>query len=131
MHGKPLEGVRLNRKRIVALIYRAVESFSLKHSDAIIAVDRTTKEFYQEHYPWLRAKIKVIPVGVDLNRFKPLNKDTLPQKHGFELGDKVIIYAGRLEREKTGTDKQGSNAESRYTWLSSRIVPILSIRHLT
>ncbi len=100
LHGRILEGIRLKRRRIVRLIYGMVESFSLKHSDIIIAVDEATREFYQQQYPQLTVKIKVIPIGIDLSKFRLLDRNGSRQKYGFKPADKVVAYVGRLEKEK-------------------------------
>lgn len=100
LHGKALEGIDLKQPKIVAKVYGFVESFCLKHIDKLIAVDETTKQFYEELYPWLKNKIKVIPIGIDLNKFKPMNKENVRRKYGFDAKDKIIIYVGRLEKEK-------------------------------
>lgn len=100
LHGRILHGVRLKQPRVVARIYRMVESFCLRHSAAIIAVDDGTKEFYEEEYPWLRGKIRVIPIGIDLTRFKVLDRDHVRAKWGFKRTEKVVMYVGRLEIEK-------------------------------
>ncbi|MHB8104700.1 MAG: glycosyltransferase family 4 protein [Dehalococcoidales bacterium] len=100
LHGTVLKGIRLKRKKIVRFIYEIVESFTLKHSNMIIAIDEATRQFYQQRYPRLAAKIKVIPVGIDLNKFKLLDREGLRLKYGFKPDDKVIVYVGRLEKEK-------------------------------
>ena len=100
LHGKALKGIDLKQPKIVAKVYGFVESFCLKHIDKLIAVDETTKQFYERLYPWLKTKIKVIPTGIDLNKFKPMNKEEMRRKYGFDTKDKIIIYVGRLEKEK-------------------------------
>lgn len=100
LHGRILEGIKLKRKKIIRLIYQIVESFALQHSDMIIAVDETTREFYRHQYPNLVSKIRVIPIGIDLSKFRLLDRDGLRRKYGFKPADKVVAYVGRLEKEK-------------------------------
>jgi len=100
LHGRILHGVRLKQRPLVARLYRIVESFCLRHSTAVIAVDEGTKAFYSAEYPWLQKKIRVIPVGIDLERFRPLDRDKARAEWGFEGSDKIIMYVGRLEIEK-------------------------------
>lgn len=100
LHGQILESVKLKYKKIVMIIYKKIEAFSLKHCDLIIAVEESIKDYYQQLYPQLRGKIEVIPVGINLNKFKPLNKFAMRQNHGFNAEDKIILYVGRLEKEK-------------------------------
>lgn len=99
LHGKQLEGIRIKRRKIVRWIYEIVEPFILRHSDLVISVDESTKEFYQREYPWL-AKIRVIPTGINLSKFRLLDKNGVRQKYGFKPDDKVIAFVGRLEKEK-------------------------------
>jgi glycosyltransferase involved in cell wall biosynthesis len=100
LHGRILHGVRLKQGPLVAWPYRVVESFCLKRSAAVIAVDEGTKDYYCQVYPWLQHKIRVIPVGIDLGRFQPLDRDQSRAEWGFKNSDKIIMYVGRLEIEK-------------------------------
>ena len=83
LHGRILHGVRLKQPRVVAWIYRMVESFCLRHSSAVIAVDEGTKGFYEKEYPWLRKRIRVIPIGIDLAKFRVLGSAKARAKWGF------------------------------------------------
>lgn len=100
LHGRILHGVRLKQPRVTAWIYRMVESFCLRHSAAVIAVDEGAKEFYEQEYPWLRNKIRVIPIGIDLAKFKVLDRVSLRMKWGFNSSERVVMFVGRLEIEK-------------------------------
>jgi glycosyltransferase involved in cell wall biosynthesis len=100
LHGNPLKRLNIQTPWITRFIYTRVEAFSLKRSDLIIAVDQGTKDFYQHRYPWLAPKIKVIPVGIDTDKFKVLDKNLLRQKYGFKAKDRMVIYVGRLGKEK-------------------------------
>jgi glycosyltransferase involved in cell wall biosynthesis len=100
LHGRILHGVRLKQSRAVAWAYGMVESVCLRHSAAVVAVDEGTKEFYEKEYPWLSRKIRVIPIGIDLARFKAQDRQSLRAKWGFGSAEKVIMFVGRLEIEK-------------------------------
>lgn len=99
IHGQVLEKIRLKRNIVTRFIYQLVESYVLKHVDIIIAVDEVTGNFYQKRYPWM-AKPKIIPTGIDLDRFKIMDRSAVRKKYGFKPGDKIIAYIGRLEKEK-------------------------------
>jgi glycosyltransferase involved in cell wall biosynthesis len=46
-------------------------------------------------------KIKVIPAGIDVSRFNPADPDTaIMEKLGISDGDFVVLFIGRLTREK-------------------------------
>jgi glycosyltransferase involved in cell wall biosynthesis len=100
LHGRILHGVRLKQSRVIAWMYGVVESLCLRHSAAVIAVDEGTKGFYEKQYPWLTKKISVIPIGIDLAKFKVLDRGSMRAKWGFGSGDKVVMFVGRLEIEK-------------------------------
>jgi glycosyltransferase involved in cell wall biosynthesis len=100
LHGNPLESLKIQKPRIVRIIYSIVESYCLKKCDAVIAVDPRTKDYYERKYPWLESKIQVIPVGIDTTKFKLLDKDVLRRRYGFAGKDRIILYVGRLEKEK-------------------------------
>jgi len=100
LHGTPSKTISLKHPNLVVIVYKIVESFCLKHIDKLIAVDKTTKQYYEQVYPWLKNKVEVIPVGINLNKFKPMNKIEMRNMHGFNKHDKIIVYVGRLEKEK-------------------------------
>lgn len=100
LHGRILHGVRLKQPSVVAWMYGMVEWFCLRYSSAVIAVDEGTREFYKKEYPWLDERIRVIPIGIDLGRFQPLDTDKARAEWGFGTSEKIIMYVGRLEIEK-------------------------------
>lgn len=100
LHGVSGKKIYLKKGKLVGFIYETLENFTLKRTDKIIAVDESTKEYYLKKHPWLEGRIEVIPVGIDLNLFKPLNKKEMKEKYGFYDDEKIIIYVGRLEKEK-------------------------------
>jgi len=100
LHGSILHGVRLKQRPMVARIYRMVESFCFRHTSTVIAVDEGTREFYKKEYPWLDSRIRVIPIGIDLERFRVLDRHRSRAEWGFKSNEKIIMYVGRLEIEK-------------------------------
>jgi glycosyltransferase involved in cell wall biosynthesis len=100
LHGRILHGVRLKQSRAVAWAYGMVESLCLRHSAAVVAVDEGTKAFYEKEYPWLRDRIRVVPIGIDLTRFHMMDRGAMRAKWGFGSTEKVIMFVGRLEIEK-------------------------------
>lgn len=103
LHGKTLEVVRLNYPRLlkpVSAIYKTIESYCLKNTDRIIAGSQYIKQAFEERHPWIKGKIKIIPTGIDLDEFKPMDKVKIRRKYGFEPDEKIILFAGRLEKIK-------------------------------
>jgi glycosyltransferase involved in cell wall biosynthesis len=100
LHGLVNKGIFFKKGKLVGTIYRLIERYTLKHTDAVIAVSDETKDVYLQKYPWLKDKIKVIPVGFDEKLFRPLNKNKMRRKYEFDIDDKIILYVGRFEKEK-------------------------------
>jgi len=71
-----------------------------ENADVFIAVTNRAKEaLILEGVQ--KEKIHVIPVGVDLNRFKPRERDrTLLNNLGLNKNDFVVLFVGRLIRRK-------------------------------
>jgi L-malate glycosyltransferase len=100
IHGLAHEKIFIKRGKIVGRIYNLLEDIALRDTDAIIAVSDETKESYLQKSPWLKDKITVIPPGFDDNKFRPLDKNELRGKYGFNIDDNIILYVGRFVKEK-------------------------------
>lgn len=100
LHGMTQKKILLKKGRVIARIYEIIENFTLRRIDSVISVDESTSQFYINKYPWIKEKLTVIPVGIDLTRFMPMNKLEMRRKYGFSNDDKIIMYIGRLEAEK-------------------------------
>ncbi|GAI82162.1 unnamed protein product, partial [marine sediment metagenome] len=61
------------------------------------------KEELIRHYGALPERIGVVPCGVNLEQFKPINKESARQYLGFG-NDKIILFVGRIDPLK-GIDK--------------------------
>ena len=99
IRGPVLKEIRFKRGRLVSYIYGKVEPFILKRSDIVLTVDEATRKFYLREYPWME-NIRLIPTGVDLSKFKLLDRESLRRRYGFGPEDNIVIYVGRLEKEK-------------------------------
>ena len=62
----------------------------------IIAPTEKEKENLIRHYGVSPERIGVIPCGVNLEQFKPVNKEMAKQQLGF-TDDKIILFVGRIE----------------------------------
>lgn len=104
LHGNLLENIRIKHNKIISKLYEIVEAFALKHllrdNCVIITVDNTTKKYYEKKYPWIENKIMIIPIGINPKEFRPLSKLAVRKRYGFTQNDKIIMYVGRLEKEK-------------------------------
>jgi glycosyltransferase involved in cell wall biosynthesis len=48
----------------------------------------------------VRRPVEVLPTGIDLDRFRPGDRSAARQALGFDAGDRLLLYVGRLDREK-------------------------------
>jgi len=62
----------------------------------IIAASEREKEDLIQHYSASPEGISVVPCGVNLNLFQPMDKKIAKQQLGFDR-DKVILFVGRIE----------------------------------
>lgn len=99
LHGSHYKNVNVKKGKILSRFYSLLEYIAFKRADSIISVSYENKEYYEKKYPFLRNKIRVIPVGIS-DEFRPLNKTELRNKYGFMRDEKLILYVGRLEKEK-------------------------------
>jgi glycosyltransferase involved in cell wall biosynthesis len=100
LHGIPNIGIKTRKSRGTWRIYSMLERFSLKRIQQFIAVDERTRDFYEDLQPSLNGRIKVIPVGIDPELFRPLDKQKMREKYGFAQDEKIILYVGRFSVEK-------------------------------
>lgn len=66
-------------------------------ADILIAATPAEEEQLVTLYEADRQKIVIIPPGVDLERFQPIDKKTAKQRVGIPCGDANILFAGRIE----------------------------------
>jgi len=62
----------------------------------IIASTQKEKEELVQHYDSLPDEIGVVPCGVNLERFQPMDRKIARKRVGF-TGDRIILYVGRIE----------------------------------
>jgi len=100
LHGQQAHTVNIRKGRITRFIYKMLESYAFNKTNALIAVDSITQEFYSTLYPQHKNKILTISTGVNTTLFYPMDKITCRLKLGLKNTDKVIIYVGRVEPPK-------------------------------
>ena len=73
---------------------------AIREMDGVLAVTETTRRLMIEE-GFSKDKAAVIPMAVDLDRFRPLVKDpALLRRLGVSPGDVVVLFIGRLVSEK-------------------------------
>ncbi|MFX0205719.1 MAG: glycosyltransferase family 4 protein, partial [Candidatus Hodarchaeota archaeon] len=100
LHGSHSDSVRLNKGEIVGKIYDMIESFTLKRTSSILCVSKSTYLQFQEKYPSLKNKMHLVYIGIDTEFFSPTPKQEARKKLGFESWKHILLYAGRLVKEK-------------------------------
>lgn len=85
-------------KRIVA---QNMAIWSFAHADVIHVISNNLAEKLRDL--GIKNKIVVIPNGVNMAIFKPMNRKRLREEHGFRLNEKIIVSSSRL------TPKNGLN----------------------
>jgi glycosyltransferase involved in cell wall biosynthesis len=99
-HGNQGRAVTAKRGRIQGIIFFLLERIAVSKVDHFIVVDKKNEEYFKNKYPKYSSKIIRIPIGIDFERFIPLNKDMCRKKYGFPEENKIILFIGRLEEEK-------------------------------
>ena len=73
-----------------------VEAELMGSADRIIASSQHEKDAIRRLYQVPADRIKIIPCGVDLSLFKPLDPKEARRRLGLN-GEKVVLYVGRIE----------------------------------
>ncbi len=68
-----------------------------KEVDRIIVPTDTEKNYLEYLYQADSKKITIIPPGVNIDFFKPLNKEASKLKIGAKMSDKILLFVGRIE----------------------------------
>ena len=63
--------------------------------DGLVVATQKEKEYLSRYDAVSDDKITVIPCGVDLHRFKPLDKPSARRQLGFSGDDFIVLYVGR------------------------------------
>lgn len=68
-------------------------------ADAVLAPSAVIRD--ELHARGVRTPIAVVPTGIDLDRFRPGDRAAARQRLGLGDGEPVVLYVGRLDREKS------------------------------
>jgi 1,2-diacylglycerol 3-alpha-glucosyltransferase len=90
----------------VPLPLRLVQAAALRISagfaaqaDAVLAPSAVIRD--ELHARGVRTPIAVVPTGVDLERFRPGDREAARRSLGVGQGEPLVLYVGRLDREKS------------------------------
>ena len=100
LHGGQDLAVLKKKGKLMAFFYSILQYISFVLVDELIVVDKKNLERYLNKYPWIKDKIHLIPISVNISKFYP--KDKIKSKSQFNLfNDKnILLFIGRLEHEK-------------------------------
>ena len=73
-----------------------VERRVAREADVIVCASEHEKRALVDIYGAPESRIAVVPCGVDLNRFRPLDKDIARRSLGLN-GERMILFVGRME----------------------------------
>jgi len=76
-----------------------IEKELMETADVLIAFSQHERDAMTRLYGTDPHKVAIVPCGVDLDRFHPINKDASRLHLGLN-GDKVLLYVGRIESLK-------------------------------
>jgi 1,2-diacylglycerol 3-alpha-glucosyltransferase len=90
--------VPLTRSLVEAAAIRLSSRFAAR-ADAVIAPSAVIRDALARR--GVRSAIAVVPTGIDLTRFHPADASTARRQLGLPLDDPLVLYVGRLDREKS------------------------------
>jgi D-inositol-3-phosphate glycosyltransferase len=73
-------------------------------TDSIIVATKREKNDMVKHYGFIGDRISIIPCGVNLQLFSPVDKTKARQELNLDVDGKYVLYVGRIEQLK-GIDK--------------------------
>lgn len=79
----------------------AVKEFSMwfcNMADTVIAPTQKIKEELEDY--GVKIPIYVLPTGIDVKNFQRNLKYSIREKHGIPLTDKIVLFVGRIAKEK-------------------------------
>jgi glycosyltransferase involved in cell wall biosynthesis len=100
IHSKQDVSFRSKRSALAAILYDKLTSVSLEMYDLVIADNSELLDYYQEKYNYRIKRKMILPPPVDTDVFRPLDKNECRLKYQINTSDKIILFAGRIEKEK-------------------------------
>ncbi len=100
LHGQALRSVGDRKGSFFGRAYGLLESYSMKRTDHVIAVDKTTLDLYEGMYPYLSERSTIIPIGIDTEEWGTRDRMSTRDALGYSHSRRIALYVGRLEKEK-------------------------------
>lgn len=99
IHGDPLPGIRRRHGRFTAAAYQRLERHGIQAAARVLFPDSTCRVAFRERYPAEEPKFRDSDVGVDLDLFRPGDRNAARARWNLGPGPHVL-FAGRFEEEK-------------------------------
>ncbi|GEM_PF-2643799 len=90
------DAIGINQPGLVMGLYRNVERICARFMQGFIALDEATKTYLVEQCGVPESKIRVIPVAIDLDMFKPMDGAQARTKLGFPDNKEIVLYVGKM-----------------------------------
>jgi L-malate glycosyltransferase len=100
LHAIHSKAVHHKRGKAQGWFYDRLERFCLNRVDKLMAVGYQVENYFKDKYLKISDRVIQIPVGVDMQRFVPMDQQAAREKCGISPDDKLLLYVGRLEKEK-------------------------------
>ena len=100
LHSKQNISFQSKRNKLTAFVYNFITRKSLRYYNHIIADNQELLNYFHSNFGFDISQSSVISPPVDLDVFKSLNRNALRQKKNLTDTDKLILFAGRVEKEK-------------------------------
>ncbi len=102
MRYNALKGFREQSLNTTEIKHRiAIEREITEKANCIISTSPYEREYLEKHYAARPDHVRVVPCGVDLIRFKPIDRNVARKKIAADVdAEKIILYTGRVEWRK-------------------------------
>jgi 1,2-diacylglycerol 3-alpha-glucosyltransferase len=125
--------VPLTRSLVEAAALQLSTRFAAR-ADAVIAPSVLVRD--QLRARGVTVPIEVVPTGVDLTCFRPADRATARRELGLPADDPLVLYVGRLDREKSvdrvllAFDRLGGTLSRAQLWLVGQGTETESLRRI-
>jgi len=85
-------------RRSFYLFKHAIQSVSFRNISHFFVLSEEEKEYLSALFG--REKVEIMPMGIDLEKFRPMSKDEARKKLGLDVDKRYLLYVGRLLKTK-------------------------------